>query len=152
MKHRPKLQSWPLNALPGLPAQLQQQLEQNGILTTADLMRQGQSVSARVALARQVNSHPQHIHKWTALARLAALPSVGPTYCGLLLHAGIGSPEQLALAQVPRLHQQLQRLQLRLLSQVKDCPGPAMISQWLEEARRYGSRKGGISRDTKTSP
>ncbi|MEO1593225.1 MAG: DUF4332 domain-containing protein [Cyanobacteria bacterium J06632_22] len=145
---RQSLRSWPVEALPGLPDALRQKFQHVGILTTADLIRQGRSPKSRLALAEQLNSHPQHINKWTALARLAALPSVGPTYCGLLLHAGVSSPEQLATAQVQRLHQQLQRLHLRLLSQVKNCPGPPLISQWIQEARQWSI----ASRGTKTSP
>jgi len=155
MKQRPdpslkpplKLRTWPLEALPGLPEPLRQQLAQLGILTTTDLIRQGQSKDSRLALAHRLNSHPQHVHKWAALARLAALPSIGPTYCGLLLHAGVSSPEQLALAQVQRLQQQIQRLHLKLLSQVNDCPGPALITQWIQDAQRLNA----LSRGTKTS-
>ncbi|MEO0540307.1 MAG: DUF4332 domain-containing protein [Cyanobacteria bacterium P01_A01_bin.105] len=155
MENRPK-PPLPLDALPGLPSALLQALQQLGIQTTQDLIHRGKSPADRLALARQVNSHPQHIHKWTALARLATLPSVGTAYCGLLLHAGISSPEQLALTSVQRLHPQLQRLHLRLLSQVNNCPGPAMINQWIQEARRTVKpstvKHPTINRDTKTSP
>ena len=157
MNPSPKpLHNWPLDALPGLPAVLREQLQQLGILTTGDLVRRGQSADERLRLAQQLNSHPQHVNKWTALARLAMLPSVGPTYCGLLLHAGISSPEQLALAHVQRLHQQLQRLHIKLLTQVKGCPGPALVQQWIQEAQQWNMqrRQGnlGVNRDTKTSP
>ncbi|MEL6326061.1 MAG: DUF4332 domain-containing protein [Cyanobacteria bacterium J06626_23] len=118
-----------------MPPAAQQQLQQIGIVTTGDLIRRGQTPSARLALARELNSHPQYLNKWTALARLAALPSVGLTYCGLLLHAGISSPEQLAQFPINQLHQQLQRLQIKLLSQATNGPDTALISQWIREAR-----------------
>ncbi|MEM8612835.1 MAG: DUF4332 domain-containing protein [Cyanobacteria bacterium P01_H01_bin.105] len=131
-----QLQNWAIEQLPGISDDEQQQLKALNILTTLDLLRTTRSNAARLQLAQQLNSHIKHINKWTALAKLACLPSVGCQYCGLLLHAGISSPQQLALLPVAQLHSQLKRLQVKLMQRADLSPDTAKVSQWIGEAKQ----------------
>ncbi|MBX2863965.1 MAG: DUF4332 domain-containing protein [Leptolyngbyaceae cyanobacterium MAG.088] len=130
-----KLQNWTIEQLPGISAKHQQQLKQLNIFTTHDLLQTTRNQAARLQLAQQLNSHITHINKWAALAKLACLPSVGYQYCGLLLHAGISSPQQLALLPVAQLHAQLRRLQVKLMQRADLSPNTAMVAQWIAEAK-----------------
>lgn len=131
-----QLQNWAIEQLPGISDQQQQKLKALNIFTTIDLLRMTRGQSARLQLAQQLNSHIKHINKWTALAQLASLPSVGCEYCGLLLHAGISSPQQLALLSVARLHTQIRRLQVKLMQRNDLSPDTAQVSQWIAEAKQ----------------
>jgi predicted flap endonuclease-1-like 5' DNA nuclease len=131
-----KLQNWPIQRLPGLAAQTQTQLQSLGIQTTADLLRQGHTLCQRQALATTLALRVQQVSKWVAMADLARLPGVGCQYCGLLLHAGVGSTRQLSGQSIAELHQRLQRLQVKLLNGRDHCPGPEQVADWINQARR----------------
>ena len=134
-----QLQNWAIEQLPGISNDQQQQLNALNISTTLDLLKRTRSQAARLQLAQQLNSHIQHINKWTALAKLACIPSVGCQYCGLLLHAGISSPHQLALLSVAQLHRQLKRLQIKLMQRADLSPDTSQVSQWIAEAKQLCS-------------
>ncbi|NEQ28857.1 MAG: DUF4332 domain-containing protein, partial [Microcoleus sp. SIO2G3] len=110
-------------------------LRQCGIETTQDLLRQGRSIARRQALATRLQTHVQHVNKWVALADLARVPAVGCQHCGLLLHAGIGSPHQLAQTPLPRLHQQILKLQVATLQRRDLCPTLGEVDRWIEQAK-----------------
>ncbi|MGD1855659.1 MAG: DUF4332 domain-containing protein [Leptolyngbyaceae cyanobacterium] len=131
-----QIQSWAIEQLPGIPEIQQQHLKSLNILTTVDLLQVTRSQTARLQLAQRLNSHIKHINKWTALAKLACIPSVGCQYCGLLLHAGISSPQQLALLPVAQLHSQLKRLQVKLMQRADLSPDTTQVSQWIAEAKQ----------------
>ncbi|MDV3347458.1 DUF4332 domain-containing protein [Leptolyngbyaceae cyanobacterium CCMR0082] len=131
-----RLQNWAIEQLPGISDEHQQQLNILNIFTTFDLLNATRTQSARLKLAQQLNSHIKYVNKWTALAQLACLPSVGCKYCGLLLHAGISSPQQLALLPVAQLHSQLKRLQIKLMQRADLSPDTAQVSQWITEAKQ----------------
>ena len=130
------LRNWSIEHLPGISTQQVQQLKTLNITTTLDLLQATQSQPARLQLAQKLNSHVKYINKWTALAKLASLPSVGCQYCGLLLHAGVSSPRQLALLSVAQLHSQLKRLQVKLMQRADLSPDTAKVSQWISEAKQ----------------
>ncbi|MHC5831976.1 MAG: DUF4332 domain-containing protein, partial [Nostoc sp.] len=77
---------WPIEQLPGLSQEEQSQLQNCGITSTVQLIKQGKTLEERVALANKLQIHLQYVNKWIALADLARIPSVGTQYCGLLLH------------------------------------------------------------------
>jgi predicted flap endonuclease-1-like 5' DNA nuclease len=121
--------------LPGIFPEAQQQLARLGIATAFDLLKQGQTQAQRQVLAQALNLHIKHVNKWVALANLARIPGVGVQHCGLLLHAGVSSPQQLASMSVSQLHRQLQRLQVQLFSKIDDCPGPEQVALWIQQAK-----------------
>jgi Domain of unknown function (DUF4332) len=126
---------WPIEQLPGLSQEEQSQLQNSGITTTGLLVKQGKTLEAKVALANKLQVHLQYVNKWVALADLARIPTVGPQYCGLLLHAGIGSVAQLAQVPVHRLHKQILRLQVATLQRRDLCPAIELVQQWSYQAR-----------------
>lgn len=126
---------WPIEQLPGLGKAEQQLLKDCGIQTTMQLLSQTQGKQQRVAIAARLRLHPQHVTKWIALANLARIPAVGCDRCGLLLHAGIASPQQLAQMPLHRLHRQIVKLHVAMLYQKDDCPTLAEVSEWLRQAR-----------------
>ena len=129
------VQNWPVAQLPGLSQEHQLLLVQNEITCTGDLLKKGQTPAERLALANQLQIHVQYVNKWVALADLARIPSVGCEYCGLLLHAGIASVAQLAVTPLPRLHQQVVRLQVATLRRRDLSPPLEVVKQWIQEAQ-----------------
>jgi hypothetical protein len=127
-------QNWAIQDLPGLDEATQELLKSQGIDTTLKLWQQTTTAAQRSTLANTLQIHPQYINKWAALANLARLPSVGCRYCGLLLHAGIASPAQLAQTPFPKVHQQILRLQVAEFHRKDLCPSLQEVSQWVQEA------------------
>ncbi|RCJ14919.1 hypothetical protein A6S26_09690 [Nostoc sp. ATCC 43529] len=130
---------WSIEQLPGLTQEEQSQLRNCGIDTTKALVKQGETPQAKLALANKLQIHIQYVNKWMALADLARIPSVGTQYCGLLLHAGIGSVAQLAQTPTHRLHKQILRLQVATMQRRDLCPAIELVERWSQEARVVGS-------------
>ncbi|GAB4368742.1 MAG: hypothetical protein Kow00121_08140 [Elainellaceae cyanobacterium] len=126
---------WAIELLPGLSEQDQVRLKGCGIKTTLQLLQKAKTPAQRQALAAQLQIHIQHVNKWVALANLSRIPTVGCQHCGLLLHAGISSPAQLAQTPLPRLHRQLQKLHVAMMQREDLCPDLGEVSRWIEQAR-----------------
>lgn len=131
----PQSIDWSIALLPGLSQEDQAKLNHCGIHTTQQLLKQGSTPAQRQALATRLHLHLQHINKWVALANLARIPAVGCQHCGLLLHAGISSPQQLAQTPLPRLHRQVLKLHVATLQRQDLCPSLGEVAQWIEQAR-----------------
>ena len=127
-----------IDDLPGLSKPQIQQLNAIGILTTFDLLRQGNSVGQRQQLSQKLSTNVKYINKWAALANLARIPGVGCQHCGLLLHAGVSTPQQLSTMSAQRLHPQLLRLQIQLLNRADRAPALAQVAAWIEQAQEMG--------------
>lgn len=128
----------PISSLPGLSTSQVEQLNAYGIFTTFDLLRQSSSLSQRQQLSRQLNANIKYVNKWAALANLARIPGVGSQHCGLLLHAGISTPQQLAGMSVQRLHPLLRRLQVQLIRRADLAPDMAQVASWIQQAKTIG--------------
>ncbi|MFQ3585351.1 MAG: DUF4332 domain-containing protein [Cyanobacteriota bacterium] len=133
---------WPLSRIPGISAADQSALKKVGIESTQHLLDCGSTAAQRQALSTQLKIPLRFIHKWVALADLAQIPSVGPEGCGLLLHAGIVSVEQLAQGSPQALHRNLCRLQVRSLGQRGSQLSFAQVTEWIRQAQQ---RTQGIS-------
>ncbi len=132
---------WSIEQLSGLSQEELSQLQNCGIFTTKALFQQGNTLQSKVALANKLQVHLQYVNKWVALADLARIPSVGTQYCGLLLHAGIGSVAQLAETPTHRLHQQIMRLQVATMQRRDLCPAIELVQQWCQQAKTVTSYK-----------
>lgn len=121
--------------LPGLSDRDRSQLQNLGITTTGQLLQQASTPQLKQALANQLQIKFQYVNKWVALADLARVPSIGCQYCGLLLHAGIGSVAQLAQTPAHRLHQQILRLQVATMQRRDLCPPVEEVAAWIKQAR-----------------
>jgi predicted RecB family nuclease len=126
---------WPIEKLPGLSQEEQSQLQNYGIKTTGALVKQGKTLEARMALANKLQVQLQYVNKWMALADLARIPGVGIQYCGVLLHAGIGSVAQLAQTPTHRLHRQIMRFQVATMQRRDLCPAIEQVQQWSQQAQ-----------------
>jgi hypothetical protein len=126
---------WSIEHLPGLDAQEQKTLLECGIETTLDLLRRTSTPERKRSLSAQLHIHLQHIHKWAALADLARIPAVGCQYCGLLLHTGIVSPEQLAQTPLQTLHKMILRFYVTHLRRQDLCPSQEQLARWIQQAR-----------------
>ena len=126
----------PIEQLPGLDETQLSSLKRCGITTTFNLLRQANSVSQRQQLSSKLNINIKYINKWTALANLARIPTVGCEHCGLLLHAGVSTPQQLAGMSVQRLHPLLTRLQVQLLNRADLAPTTAQVASWIQQAKQ----------------
>ncbi len=129
----------PIDQLPGLSRGQLLQLNELGISTTFDLLRQGNSVAQRQQLSAKLSTNIKHINKWTALANLARIPGVGTQHCGLLLHAGVSTPQQLATMTVQRLHPQLLRLQVQLFRRADLAPDTGTVASWIQQAQQMST-------------
>ncbi|NJN23873.1 MAG: DUF4332 domain-containing protein [Acaryochloridaceae cyanobacterium RL_2_7] len=96
------------------------------------------TLDQRRALARSLELRDQVIGKWFAMADLARLPAVGTMYCGLLLHCGIHSVAQLAIADAGRLHRHVLRFNVAVLRQKSQCPQLVDVMQWIHQAQQVG--------------
>ncbi len=126
---------WSIDQLPGLSIDDHSRLIACGIHTTLQLLQQGKTPEKRSILASQLQIPIRHVNKWVALADLARIPGVGCQYCGLLLHAGVASPTQLAKMPLDRLHRQMLKLQVATLQRRDLCPGINEVEQWSRQAR-----------------
>lgn len=135
-------QDWSIAQLPGLSLKDQTLLLQCGIQTTQQLLQKTKTPLQKQALANQLQMHPQRVTKWSALADLARVPAVGCQYCGLLLHAGISSPAQLAQTPLSRLHQQILKLHVAMMQRQDLCPSLDQVAQWIEQAKWVSRQRG----------
>jgi hypothetical protein len=119
-----KCNSYPLQDLPGLDAINENQLAALGISTTEQLYRQGRLPEQRQSLARTLNVPLRYVVKWVVLAELSRVPSVGCQFCGVLLHSGISSVEQLAASSPQLLYRQVRRLNVTAMNRSDLCPTP----------------------------
>ncbi|MBE9197960.1 MULTISPECIES: DUF4332 domain-containing protein [unclassified Nodularia (in: cyanobacteria)] len=127
---------WPIEQLPGLSPEEQAKLQNCGITTTKQLIKQGKTAETRVNLANKLKVNLQYVNKWIALADLARIPGIGLQYSGLLLHSGIGSVAQLAQTPTHRLHQQIMRLQVSTMQRRDLCPTIDVVQQWSQQAKQ----------------
>lgn len=134
-----QVRDWPIAHLPGLSKENQSQLEECSITTTGQLIRMTKTQAAKVLLANQLQINIQYVNKWVAMANLARIPSVGCQYCGLLLHAGVASPAQLAQMPVERLHQQILRLHVATMQRNDLTPSVDRVQKWVQQARLVSS-------------
>lgn len=134
-----QIRDWPISHLPGLSKENQSQLEECSITTTGQLIRMTKTQAGKVLLANQLQINIQYVNKWVAMANLARIPSVGCQYCGLLLHAGVASPAQLAQMPVERLHQQVLRLHVATMQRNDLTPSVDRVQQWVQQARLVSS-------------
>ncbi|MEG4486408.1 DUF4332 domain-containing protein [Microcoleus sp. D2_18a_B4] len=134
-----QVRDWPIAHLPGLSKENQSQLEECSITTTGQLISLTKTQAAKVLLANQLQINIQYVNKWVAMANLARIPSVGCQYCGLLLHAGVASPAQLAQMPVERLHQQVLRLHVATMQRNDLTPSVDRVQKWVQQARLVSS-------------
>lgn len=133
--HITKAADWSIEQLPGLSHQDQSQLRAMGITTTGQLLKKASTPQLKQVLAVELKIKPQYVNKWVALADLARIPGVGCQYCGLLLHAGIASINQLAQTPVGKLHQQILRVQVATMQRRDLCPPVEKITGWIQQAK-----------------
>lgn len=150
MYSKPKIQRnatqpchWSIDQLPGLSPQDQTQLKELGITTTGQLLQTASTPQLRQKLANQLHIKTQSVNKWVALADLARLPGVGSQYCGLVLHAGVCSVNQLAQTPIQRLHQQILRLHVSLMQRKDLCPHIDQVASWIKQARDLAGKDEG---------
>ncbi|MEM9567358.1 MAG: DUF4332 domain-containing protein, partial [Cyanobacteria bacterium P01_E01_bin.34] len=127
--------------LPGLKRSDAGYLQAAGIATTEALLLVAVGQDGKRALAQQLNLKQERINRWVAMADLARVPAVGCEYCGLLLHAGMLSTQQLASAAAPQLHRSVQRLHVAILRNARTCPTVSDIGLWIAQASRISRTK-----------
>jgi hypothetical protein len=137
---KPNLSYWSIEQLPGVNENYLNLLRGRGINTTEDLLRCASSLQGKQKLANQLQLKVNHINKWVAMADLARVPSVGCQHCGLILHGGIASVEQLAITPVARLHKQILRLHVSTMQRRDMCPSVEQVQVWVRQAQMIANR------------
>ncbi|HEY9825392.1 MAG TPA: DUF4332 domain-containing protein [Stenomitos sp.] len=130
----------PIDTLPGLSQEDCRKLHQLDLHTIAALRAATATTSQQAQLASRLAVPERWVRKWSALAELAQLPSVGSQYCGVLLHSGVLSVAQLATFSTHTLHRKILRLQVVTTQRRELCPHPGIVSQWIQEARQTQMR------------
>jgi Domain of unknown function (DUF4332) len=125
---------WPIASLPGVDEKLQQDLAALGITDTQRLLKV--STAKHVALAAELEQPLRQLKKIMALASLAQVPAVGCEYCGLLLHGGIASIEQLSSTRPQLIHRSILRLHVGLLQRRDLTPTVDRVQLWVEQAKQ----------------
>ncbi|MEM9274578.1 MAG: DUF4332 domain-containing protein [Cyanobacteria bacterium P01_F01_bin.143] len=126
---------WSIDKLPGISPQEQDLLTKYGIRTTQILLNKTPTPQAKNTLASQLKIPVKYINKWSALADLARIPSVGYQYCGVILHCGIASVTQLSQTPLQKLYSRVSRLYVANTYQKEFTPSISLVKQWLTEAR-----------------
>jgi len=134
-RQRIKFGNFPIGELPGLSESDCYQLAECGIFTTKQLLVKGNTAENRLALASKLQRPVHYVNKWVALADLARVQGVGCQYCGLLLHAGVSSVNQLAQISPQKLHQQVLRLQVAMMQRRDLCPSVDQVFGWIQQAK-----------------
>lgn len=127
--------NWAIADLPGVSEEQQLLLKNHGIQTTHQLLLATLTTQEKHQLAAKLRIHPKYVLKWSALADLARIPSVGVQYCGLVLHGGVVSVQQLAQTPFSRLHQNILKLQVTNLQRRDLAPSLSVVKQWVTEAK-----------------
>lgn len=130
-----------IDQLPGLRPDDLQALREQGISTIAQLWDRTRTPAHQRHLAQHLHCSLRDVQKWSAMADLARIPGIGCRYCGVLLHVGVRSSQQLARSSAPKLHQQILRLQVLLIQQREHCPEPGQIARWIQQAASLQRRK-----------
>ncbi|NJN71793.1 MAG: DUF4332 domain-containing protein [Limnothrix sp. RL_2_0] len=131
--------NWAIADLPGLSDEQAKLLQTQGIRTTHQLLIATQTPQQEHELAAKLQLHPQYLAKWIALADLARLSSVGVAHCGLILHGGVASVDQLAQTSFSRLHQSLTGLHVANMRRRDLVPPIALVKQWVMEAKQLSA-------------
>ncbi len=131
---------WKIEKLPGLSKADQEKLKLLGINDSQELLKVTKTKENQQNLANQLKCQVKLIRKWVALADLARVPTVGCDYCGLILHSGVISVEQLAQTSVSSLHRQILKLQVATLQNKDLCPSPDVVQTWIKEAKIMKNR------------
>jgi Domain of unknown function (DUF4332) len=127
---------WPITELPGVDTKTAAELTAVGIIDTEQLLALTEPLQInnnQAQLAAIVGTRPGR--KLLALAKLAQIPSVGCQYCGLLLHAGVASIEQLSQTPPAQLHQLVLRLHVALLQRRDLTPRIDQVQNWVQQAK-----------------
>jgi Domain of unknown function (DUF4332) len=127
---------WPITELPGIDSKIATELTAIGIINTQQLLATPPPETSKAnhqQLAALISTRPGR--KLFALAKLAQIPSVGCTYCGLLLHAGVASIEQLSQTPPAQLHQLVLRLHVALLQRRDLTPRIDQVQNWVQQAK-----------------
>ncbi len=124
-----------LEDLPGMTAVERNKLSSLGINTNLDLIKQITNSQQKQQLAQKMQTNLKYVGKWLALADLSRLPSVNSQYCGLILHSGVASVQQLSQIPAFKLHRQILRLQVATLRRKDLCPSIGLVQTWIKEAQ-----------------
>ncbi|TYQ28742.1 DUF4332 domain-containing protein [Pseudanabaena sp. UWO311] len=131
-----------IELLPGLNAEDCNNLKKKGVTTThALLQKAGRSKAQKEALAIALGVRVQLLTKWLAFADLAQIPAVGCQHCGVIVHSGIVSLEQLSQTPLDKLHKHIMRLQVQNFNRADLCPDISEMSIWIKQAQQLIAAK-----------
>jgi hypothetical protein len=124
-----------IEKLPGISSDEVKLLHSVNITNTQQLLDLTKNLNQQQLLANKLKIKVEYVRKWTVLADLARIKSVGCTYCGLILHSGIISVEQLKQIPASQLHRQILKLQIATMQRRDLCPSLQDVQRWQREAK-----------------
>jgi predicted flap endonuclease-1-like 5' DNA nuclease len=112
-----------------------QKLQEAGIGTTQALLERGASPQGRQEMAEKTDISEKLILEWVNHVDLFRIKGVGEEYSDLLEEAGVDTVPELAQRNAENLYQKLVAVnQEKKL--VRQLPGQAQVSDWIEQAKR----------------
>ncbi|MEA5485833.1 MULTISPECIES: DUF4332 domain-containing protein [Pseudanabaena] len=134
--------NFPIDQLPALNTEDGKKLKDHSITTTRALLQKaGRTKAQKEELAIALGVRFQLLTKWIAFADLARIPAVGCQHCGVIVHSGIVSVEQLAQTPLDKLHKQIMRLQVQNFNRADLCPDIGEMSIWIKQAQQLITKK-----------
>ncbi|OYQ66829.1 hypothetical protein B9G53_03030 [Pseudanabaena sp. SR411] len=134
--------NFPIDQLPALSTEDCQKLKDHAITNTCTLLQKaGRNKAQKEELAIALGVRFQLLTKWIAFADLARIPAVGCQHCGVIVHSGIVSVEQLAQTPLDKLHKQIMRLQVQNFNRADLCPDIGEMSIWIKQAQQLMTKK-----------
>lgn len=124
--------------LPGISKIDVKSLNSLGINTNLELLKFTKDEKS-LPLALKIGVNQKNVLKWIALADLSRVKSVGNKYCGLILHSGIISTQQLSQVDASKLHTKVMKLQIASFQRKDLCPSIGLVQTWIKEAKIINS-------------
>ncbi len=122
----------------GLPVEVLQKLEAQGVMTTDDLLTHTATPSARAGLAKSIDVNPPELTEWINRADLMRLKGVGKEMANLLEEAGVDSTKELQHRRADNLYERLQAL-----NQEKHithhAPSLQQVQDWIDESAKFAT-------------
>lgn len=118
----------------GMTAAAQAKLEQVGIKTVDDLVRQTTTAAQRATLARQLGIAEPQLTEWINRADLMRLKGVGTEMANLLEECGVDSCKELQHRKADHLHDKLKQAN-DAKKITHHAPTFPQVEEWIAEAR-----------------
>ena len=108
-----------------------------GIKTTDDLLKEGATAKGRQILVEKTGINGKFILEWVNLSDLFRIKGVGSEYSDLLEEAGVDTVNELAMRVPENLHAKILEVNGKK-NLVNRPPSLSVVKDWVEQAKKLG--------------